>query len=150
MPVARVFTCACTHTQLVIVSWSIFMFLHVARCACGAELLPVENPGLEEFRFFTTIGCFSHYKTLWGEYYQLRSSSLYMSSQNVIAIGFWEIEFPTICFVNVTCIVIQASISLSIDRGIIVMSENIWASVRADVNQRAVMSVSETRKSTEI
>lgn len=73
-----------------------------------------------------------------------------MSSQNVIAIGFWEIEFPTICFVNVTCFVIQASILLSIDQGIIVMSENIWASVSADINQRAVMSVSKTRKSTEI
>lgn len=73
-----------------------------------------------------------------------------MPSQNVIAIGFWEIQFPRICFVNVICIVIQASILLSIDRGIIVMSKNIWVSVSADVNQMAVMLVSKTRKSTEI
>lgn len=73
-----------------------------------------------------------------------------MPSQNVITIGFWEIQFPKVCFVNVICIVIQASILLSIDRGIIVMSENIWVSVSADVNQRAVMLVSKTRKSTEI
>lgn len=73
-----------------------------------------------------------------------------MPSQNVITIGFWEIQFLKVCFVNVICIVIQASILLSIDRGIIVMSENIWVSVSADVNQRAVMLVSKTRKSTEI
>ena len=48
-----------------------------------------------------------------------------MPSQNVITIGFWEIQFLKVCFVNVICIVIQASILLSIDRGIIVMSENI-------------------------
>ena len=99
------------------------MSLHTAECACGAVLLPVEN------HWFRGIQTFHHHRVflirLWGEYYQLRSSSLYMPSQNVITIGFWEIQFLKVCFVNVICIVIQASILLSIDRGIIVMSENI-------------------------
>lgn len=120
-----VYMCVHPHTPCDSLMKAFLCFCTWPRVPVGQYNHLLRTTGLEEFRFFIAIGCFSHYKTLWGEYCQLRSSSLYMSSQNVIAIGFWEIQFPKICFVNVICIVIQASILLSIDRGIIVMSKNI-------------------------